>query len=50
MQNEQAREWADSALDLARAAGADFADVRVVEELAESIDVRDDRVEGVSRT
>ena len=44
------REWAATALDAARAAGADYADVRVVEELAESIDVRDDRVEGVSRT
>ena len=44
------QEWADAALDAARAAGAEWADVRVVEELAESIDVRDDRVEGVSRT
>lgn len=44
------KEWAAAALDAARAAGADYADVRVVEELAESIDVRDDRVEGVSRT
>ncbi|HEU0130217.1 MAG TPA: TldD/PmbA family protein [Mycobacteriales bacterium] len=43
-------EWADAALAAARAAGAGFADVRVVEELAESVDVRDDRVEGVSRT
>jgi TldD protein len=43
-------EWAAAALDAARAAGADYADVRVVEELAESVDVRDDRVEGVSRT
>jgi TldD protein len=43
-------EWAAAALDAARAAGAGYADVRVVEELAESVDVRDDRVEGVSRT
>jgi TldD protein len=43
-------EWAAAALDAARAAGADHADARVVEELAESVDVRDDRVEGVSRT
>jgi TldD protein len=43
-------EWADAALAAARAAGADRAEVRVVEELAESVDVRDDRVEGVSRT
>ncbi|MDQ1712957.1 MAG: TldD protein [Frankiaceae bacterium] len=42
-------EWADAALAAARMAGADYAEVRVVEELAESIDVRDDRVEGVSR-
>jgi TldD protein len=43
-------EWAADALAAARAAGAGYADVRVVEELAESVDVRDDRVEGVSRT
>ena len=43
-------EWAAAALDAARAAGAGFADVRVVEELSESVDVREDRVEGVSRT
>lgn len=42
-------EWAALALDAARAAGAEYADARVVEELAESVDVRDDRVEGVSR-
>jgi TldD protein len=40
---------ADEALAAARAAGADFAEVRAVEELSESIDVRDERVEGVSR-
>jgi TldD protein len=45
-----AAEWADAALAAARAAGADYAEVRVVEELGESVDVRDDRVEGVSRT
>jgi TldD protein len=50
VQTPDAAEWAIHALDAARAAGADYADVRVVEELAESIDVRDDRVEGVSRT
>ncbi|HEV2889435.1 MAG TPA: TldD/PmbA family protein [Frankiaceae bacterium] len=41
---------ADDALAAARAAGADFAEVRAVEELSEAIDVRDDRVEGVART
>jgi TldD protein len=40
---------ADEALAAARSAGADYADVRAVEELSESIDVRDERVEGVSR-
>jgi TldD protein len=42
--------WAADALAAARSAGADYTDVRVVQELAESLDVRDDRVEGVSRT
>src|SRR3712207_1639565 len=43
-------EWAAAALDAAREAGAEFADVRVVEERGEAVDVRDDRVEGVSGT
>ena len=50
MRNDLAQEWAAAALAAAKTAGAGYADVRVVEELAESIDVRDDRVEGVSRT
>jgi TldD protein len=50
VQNDLAQEWAAAALDAARTAGADYADVRVVEELSESIDVRDDRVEGVARS
>jgi len=47
--DERLVQLADDALAAARAAGADFAEVRAVEELSESIDVRDDRVEGVSR-
>ena len=43
-------ELADAALAAARAAGAGYADVRAVEERSESIDVRDDHVEGVSRS
>lgn len=50
MQNDLAQEWAATALEAATAAGAELADVRVVEERSESLDVRDDRVEGVSRT
>ena len=47
--DDRLRQLADDALAAARAAGADYADVRAVEELSESIDVRDDRVEGVAR-
>ena len=47
--DERLLQLADDALAAARAAGAEFAEVRAVEELSESIDVRDDRVEGVAR-
>ncbi|HEX8003857.1 MAG TPA: TldD/PmbA family protein [Mycobacteriales bacterium] len=47
--DERLLQLADDALAAARAAGADFAEVRAVEELSESIDVRDAAVEGVSR-
>ncbi len=42
-------ELADTALAEAKRLGPAYADTRAVEELAESVDVRDDRVEGVSR-
>ena len=43
-------ELADLALAAARQPTVQYADVRAVEELSESVDVRDDRVEGVERS
>ncbi|MGH2830620.1 MAG: TldD/PmbA family protein [Actinomycetota bacterium] len=43
------RDLVERALDTARAAGATYADARYMEERSETVDVQDDRVQGIGR-
>ena len=49
MVDDEVRALTERALDVARAAGASYADARYLAEDSESIDVENGRVEGVSR-
>ncbi len=48
--DDRLKALADEALSIVRGAGTEYADIRAIEELSESVDVRDATVEGVART